>query len=120
MREETLKGKKIAGAYSVMTLKSHVVTTEWGLAVIPIMSGTWLAVVMDRCDMHIFPSNRNQTPQKLEVGNLYFLRALISVLDREMCSPRFEIEIREYVYLAIPSSCRLACSSSYYNYVSLF
>jgi hypothetical protein len=61
--------------------------------------------------MHIFQSIQHQTPQKLEVPNLYFLRGLISVSDREMCSPRFEIEI-EYIYLAIPPSRRLACSSS--------
>jgi hypothetical protein len=43
----------------------------------------------------------------------------LSVSDREMCSPRFEIEIHEYIYLAIPPSRCIACSSSY-NHVSLF
>jgi hypothetical protein len=68
--------------------------------------------------MHLFPSNHNETPRKLEVGNLYCLRGLISVSDREMISPRFEIEIHEYINLAIPPSRRLACSSSS-NHVSL-
>jgi hypothetical protein len=62
---------------------------------------------MDGWDMLINPSNRNETTQKLEVGNLY-----INVSDREMCSSRFKIEIHEYIYLVIPPSRRLASSSS--------
>ena len=61
-----------------------------------------------------------KTPQKLEVGNLDFLRGVINVSNREMCNPRFEREIHEYIYLASPPSRCLACSSSFHNHVSLF
>ena len=52
--------------------------------------------------------------------NLYFLRGLIHVSDREMRSLRFEIEIHEYIYLAIPPSRRLAVLRLTYNHASLF
>ena len=57
-------------------------------------------------------------PQKLEVGNLYFLRSLISVSDQEMCSLCFETEIHEYIYLAIPPLRCLAVLSQAWSWLS--
>src|SRR5262245_16111275 len=51
-----------------------------------------------RRTIHLFRSILNQPLQKLEVGNLYFLRGLISVSIWKMCSSYFETEIHEYIY----------------------
>jgi hypothetical protein len=125
MQEEILEiegsCKSQVGIFCFFTAKRRLVIIyeSW---VVPKHEADLVSLLLDCCSLQIFWSFLNQTPQKLEVGNLYFLRGLISVSDREMCSPCFEIEIHEYIYLAIPPSRRLACSSSYYkyNHVSLF
>jgi hypothetical protein len=50
-----------------------------------------------RCDMHIFPSNRNETPQKLEVYASVF-RGLILSRSRKTYTPCVQDKIMYYYF----------------------